>query len=92
MTLTGFDDSDNSNSILIVAGKKIDLEKTKNLNKTRRNLNISAKEFNSWISKDKWDVEPYASFLTKVEMIILEDKERHEFPHAIKNKHKILMH
>ena len=65
-----------------------DLEKTKNLNKTRNNLNISAKEFNSWITKDKWNVEPYASFLTNVERIILEDKERHQFPHAIKNKHK----
>ncbi|WP_296853731.1 tetratricopeptide repeat protein [uncultured Methanobrevibacter sp.] len=65
-----------------------DLEKTKDLNKTRNNLNISAKEFNSWISKDKWDVEPYASFLTKVEMIILADKEKHQFPHALKNKHK----
>ena len=65
-----------------------DLEKTKNLNKTRNNLNISAKEFNSWITKDKWDVEPYASFLTNVERIILEDKKRHQFPHAIKNKHK----
>lgn len=65
-----------------------DLEKTRSTSKSCNNLNSSDEEFNSWISKDKWDVEPYASFLTKVERIILEDKKRHQFPHTIKNKHK----
>ena len=64
------------------------MEKTRSTSKSCNNLNSSDEEFNSWISKDKWDVEPYASFLTKVERIILEDKKRHQFPHTIKNKHK----
>ena len=39
-----------------------DLKETKNVTKSCINLNISDEEFGSWISKDKWDVEPYSSF------------------------------
>lgn len=37
-----------------------DLEKTRSTSKSCNNLNSSDGEFNSWISKDKWDVEHYA--------------------------------